>query len=325
MKIATVGTSWITESFIESARTVRGAEIAAVYSRRRERAEAFAQKNQVGAAFSSLEEMAADSGIDAVYIASPNVCHFEQAALFLNAGKHVICEKPVCLNPEQVKTLYRAADAHRVVFMEAIKGVHAPAVPVLREALKKIGVVRSAVLDFSQYSSRYEAYLRGERPNIFLPEMGAGGFMDLGVYPMFLAYLLFGRTDSIKMQAQFLDTGADAAGAVLLDYKDKVVTVTYSKTADSRLPSQILGDKGVILLGSVSRFGEVKLIRNDGTEETIVSEPDGARVMAYQIEDLLSYAAGGYVHTPYETARRASIDVSEMMELARRDAGGFAF
>lgn len=325
MNFATIGTSQITESFIESARTVPNAKIAAVYSRSRERAKVFAEKNQVSKQYSSFEELAKDSEIDGVYIASPNVCHFEQSKFFLSHGKHVICEKPACLNSEQVRTLFAIADENHCIFMEAIKGVHATALPLLREALKEIGHVYSAVLDFSQYSSRYDAYLRGERPNIFLPEMGAGGFMDLGVYNVFLAYLLFGRTDQMKMKATFLRTGADASGTLLLDYGDKVITLTYSKTCDSRLPSQILGDKGVILLDSVSRLGKVKLQLNDGTERIIADDAQSGRIMAYQIEDFLAYVTGDFIHTPYETAKKASIDVAEMMEEARRNDGGFSF
>ncbi len=105
MNIATVGTSWITDSFIKSAEYVDDVCIAGVYSRNIKKAEKFATDHNVGKYFSSFDEMLSECEIDSVYIASPNACHFEQAKKCLEAGKNVICEKPVVTEPYEINEL----------------------------------------------------------------------------------------------------------------------------------------------------------------------------------------------------------------------------
>src|SRR4051794_28274423 len=97
MKYGTIGTSPITNEFIESAKLVDGMELTAVYSRNIEKGISFAGKHGVKSVFIDLEQMASSELIDAVYIASPNSLHYEQSKLFLEKGKHVLCEKPIAI------------------------------------------------------------------------------------------------------------------------------------------------------------------------------------------------------------------------------------
>lgn len=325
MKFATIGTSWITESFIESLLTVSGTELYAVYSRNSEKSEAFCRKHGAVKNYTSLEKMSEDVLIDAVYIASPNICHYEQSKLFLQKGKHVLCEKPLCITSNQIKELYKIADKNNVVFCEAIMNLHSPDIDILRDNLSKIGVIHSAHLDFSQLSSKYNAYLRGEKPNIFMPNMGTGCLMDLGVYNVYMAYALFGYTEKISAQAVFLDTGADCTGSAILNYGDKVVTLTYSKTAQSNLYSQILGDKGVILIQSVSQIGNSELLLYSGEKAAVTSEKDRKQIMSYEVEDFIAYIKGDYKYITYEQARAAAEEVSVMMEIIREKSEKFQF
>lgn len=325
MKLAVIGTSWITESFIESFLSLENTALYAVYSRSREKADLFAEKHGAERAFTSLEEMAKDINYDSVYIASPNIFHYEQAKLFLQHGKNVICEKPLCVEPEQINELYAIADAENIIFCEAIMNLHSPDTILVKEALKRIGTVHSAFLDFSQLSSKYPSYLQGKRPNIFLPEMGAGCLMDLGVYSVYLSCILFGFTDDIKASAIFLDTGADCSGAAILSYPDSTVTLTYSKTAQSRIPSQIIGDKGAVLIDSVSQIGNSKIVFNDRSESIIVKERTRKEIMRFEAEDFIAYTSGKFKYVPYETAKKASVDVSVMMKFIRENCGKFLF
>ena len=109
MRLATVGTSWITDSFLDSYLSLENAVLQAVYSRKQERARFFAQKHGAHTCYDSLAQMAADASIDAVYIASPNALHCEQTLLMLRGGKHVLCEKPIARCAVELETMLSAA------------------------------------------------------------------------------------------------------------------------------------------------------------------------------------------------------------------------
>lgn len=109
--------------------------------------------------------------------------------------------------------------------------MHNPVRELLHETVGRLGKVTSAHFDFSQLSSKYPAYKRGELPNIFNPALATGGLMDLGIYCVYPAVDLFGIPDDIAAKATFLSSGADGAGSVIFNYADKVVTFTYSKLA----------------------------------------------------------------------------------------------
>ena len=226
IRIATVGTGWIVGEFLRGAKEVPEVEYVACYSRGRERGELFAREWGVQKVYTDLEQMAQDDTIDAVYIASPNSLHYEQSKLFLQNGKHVICEKPITVEPEQLEELQQLAQQKQLIYLEALIGVYLPQMQVLKGAVERLGRVHLARFDFSQYSSKYPAYLRGEVPNIFNPKMATGGLMDLGIYCLYPAIILFGVPDKVDAHARFLDTGADASGCVTLQYADKTVVLT---------------------------------------------------------------------------------------------------
>ncbi len=325
MRLATVGSSWITESFLDSFLSLPGASLAAVYSRSREKAAAFAKKHGAPVFYDSLEEMAVNPSIDGVYLASPNACHAPQARLFLEKGKHVLCEKPLTLRLSEAEELYSLAEKKGVVFCEAMMSAHHPDLPLLRESLGRIGAIHSASLDFSQLSSKYPAYLAGQRPNVFLPETGGGCLEDLGVYAVYLAYLLFGEPKEIRASALFLDTGADGAGGAFLQYENLLVTLTYSKLAQSRAPSQILGDGGAILLESVSQLDRCEAVFPDGKREPLFPPRGRFELMRREAADFVAYCEGGEALVPAQKAQQASLAVLRMTERIRRSAGGFAF
>lgn len=292
MNIATIGTSWITESFIDSSKYVNGINIYAVYSRSSEKASAFAQKNNVSVYYSSLAEMLADENIDAVYIASPNSKHFEQAKLCLEKGKHVICEKPAVVTTEQLKEIYALADSKNLIFLEAMKSMHSEGLKAIKDALPDLGEIRTASIDFSQHSSKYAAYKRGENPNIFNPEFCTGALMDLGVYCVYFVLELFGEPDKVISHSDFLESGADCTGTLIFVYGDKTVTITYSKTANGFLGSRILGENGALTVKSVSKLIGVDRYFNDGKKESIYPEIDENIVMSKEIEAFRDFING---------------------------------
>lgn len=292
MNIATVGTSWITESFIASSAYVDDVAVYAVYSRNEEKAKAFAFKNNVEKYYSSLEAMLSDDKIDAVYIASPNSKHYEQAKMCLLNGKHVICEKPAVVTSEQLKEIYEIADSRNLVFLEAMKSMHSDGLGVIMNSIADLDEIRTASIDFSQHSSKYAAYKRGEKPNIFNPEMCTGALMDLGVYCVYFALELFGEPVNVISHSDFLESGADCTGTLIFVYDDKTVTITYSKTANGFLGSRILGENGAITVKSVSKLTGIDRYYNDGRKEELYPVIDENVVMSKEIEAFRDFIDG---------------------------------
>ncbi|KMV32297.1 oxidoreductase [Photobacterium swingsii] len=263
IKFAVVGTNWITDAFIEGAIASGKMQLTAVYSRTMEKAEEFASKYQDVTCFDDIKVLASSDCIDAVYIASPNSLHAEQAALFIKEGKHVIGEKPLASNITQVEHLVELAKQHQVVLFEAMKAPYTPNFSALQKALPKIGKLRKVHLTYCQYSSRYQKYLNGENPNTFNPAFSNGSLMDIGIYPLSAAVALFGEPNSFTAQGTLLDSGVDAHGTLVLHYQDFDVTIAHSKVSDGVIPSEFQGEQGTITVKGISECLAVDLYRKD--------------------------------------------------------------
>lgn len=325
MKIASVGTSWITEKFLSAAKTVPEIEHIAVYSRGEETAKAFAARTGAPKTYTDLAALAADPEIDGVYIASPNRFHYEQSRFLLQAGKHVICEKPATTTAEEMRELIGLAEAEGLVYTEAIMSIHTDAFAAVRVALGKLGRIRTARLDFCQLSSKYPLYLAGKNPNIFNPAMHAGSLMDIGVYNLYIAAALFGKPETILSDAVFLDNGADAAGSAILRYPGLSVSMSWSKVGQQYAPSEIIGDEGTLNIGSISQLTGVRLINGAGS--TLLVDDDLSR-------DDVMHGEAAFFQRMTETrdfddpdylfAKQTALTVREICDEIRRQ-NGFAF
>ena len=288
IKYGVIGSGWIAESFVEGAQTVEGMQFAAMYSRTYEKGKEFAEKFGCEKIYTDLNEFA-ESDIDAVYIASPNLFLYEQSKRMLEKGKHVLCEKPITITPDEFSELFSLAKEKKLVYTEAIMMMHSPHTEKIKNALEKIGKITTAHFDFSQLSSKYKALKNGENPNIFNPEMKTGCLRDLGIYCYYPAVEFFGLPEKITASAGFIETGADGYGTAILDYPDKQVTLTYSKIGQDYLGSQIFGDKGTISIESISKLTGVKINFADGSKEDIQGEIDKHILMAYEAKNFYDF------------------------------------
>ncbi|GAB6261962.1 Gfo/Idh/MocA family protein [Photobacterium sp. 53610] len=285
IRVGTIGTNWITDRFIEAVLQTGKLNPTAVYSRTIEHAEHFARKHGIRHCFDQLEDMANSDLIDAVYIASPNSLHAAQAELFIRAGKHVIVEKPMASNIEEVDKLIALAKAHNVVLFEALKTTYIPNFEVIRNSLNKIGRLRKAYFNFCQYSSRYDKYLNGENPNTFNPEFSNGSLMDIGVYPLSVAIALFGEPMSFTAQGTLLDSGVDAHGTLVLHYGDFDAVISHSKVSDSMLPCELQGEQGTLVIDAIADCKKVVIYRKDEPEVTL---------SRYQAKNTMQYEAAAF-------------------------------
>ena len=322
MNYAIIGTGWIAKAFADGAKIAGGFTPYAVYSRTEEKGRIFAESVGAERVFTDLEEMASCEEIEAVYIASPNAFHYAQSKLFLEHGKHVICEKPITVEPEEFEELFTLAKSKKLVYIEAIMMMHFPCRNVIENALKRLGKITTARVDFSQLSSKYPALKRGELPNIFNPEMATGSLMDLGVYNVYFALYFFGIPENVTSTALMLETGADGAGTAVLSYPDKQVTLTYSKMGQSRTGTEVYGDEGTLFVESISKLTNVKFIANDGTVETLWDDTEKEEVMSYEAADFLKYISDYETHkNEYYECGKMALEVSRIMKKIREQNG----
>ncbi len=291
VKFGVIGSGWIAEEFVKGASLVDGFVFSAMYSRTFEKGTAFAEKFGGVPVYTDINEFE-KSDIDAVYIASPNSLHYPQSKLMLENGKHVLCEKPITVTPQEFVELSMLAEKKNLVYTEAIMMLHLSQRKIIKEKLKTLGKISTAHFDFSQLSSKYPALLRGENPNIFNPSMKTGCIRDLGIYCFYPAIDFFGEPQEIISSAGFLSTGADGYGTTILDYRDKQVTLTYSKIGQDFSGSQIIGDKGTMTLGSISKLTDVEIHYNDGTAEKLVGEIEKHILMSGEARDFYKYICG---------------------------------
>ncbi|QHQ62314.1 Gfo/Idh/MocA family oxidoreductase [Anaerocolumna sedimenticola] len=272
IRFATIGTSKITRQLLGAAAQLDNFKLLGAYSRELEKAESFGREFGAELFFHNLDDLADCSMIDAVYIASPNSLHYDQTVKMLRSGKHVLCEKSMGANVKEVKSMLQVAKDNNVKLLEAMRPIFDPGQKLIKENLSKIGTVRRVTLDFCQYSSRYDAFKKGETANIFDPKLSAGALMDIGVYCVHSLIDLFGHPDSVNSASVILSNGIDGAGSILAKYEDMISELIYSKITNSQVPSQIQGENGVILIPHISSPRNFKIKYNDNSEEEIVAE-----------------------------------------------------
>lgn len=320
VRFGVIGSSSITDSMLAGAAIYPKLQLCAVCSRTAQRAEAYAEKHGAKHTFTSPAEMAKSDTIDMVYIASPNRLHMQQATLFLQNGKHVLCEKPLTAFPDELAAAYETADRNGCMLTEAIMMCFQPQREILRQAVARLGNIRSAHFDFTQLSSKYPAYLQGETPNIFNPAMETGAMQDLGVYCVYPALYLFGMPDSITAKAEFLRTGADGACTAELHYPDKEVTLTCCKTKKATAPSVIVGEKGSLTVGAISKLENIVLHLAGETPKTLWETEEKSVLMGREIAAFADWIRTGE-RDAYAAHRALSEKVSACMFDIRRKAG----
>ncbi|MBJ9999922.1 Gfo/Idh/MocA family protein [Erwinia sp. S38] len=317
IRFAVVGTNWITRQFVDAAHETGKFKLTAVYSRTLEQAQTFANDYPVEQLFDSLEAMAQSDLIDAVYIASPNALHCPQSLLFLRHRKHVICEKPLASNLREVEEMVACAREHQVVLFEAFKTASLPNFQVLQQSLPKIGVLRKALINYCQYSSRYQRYLDGENPNTFNPRWSNGSIMDIGYYCLGTAVSLWGEPQKVTASATRLESGVDGAGTVLLDYGSFDVTVQHSKISQSVMPSEIQGEAGSLVIEHVSECQNVSFVAR-GAKPQDLTQPQHINTMLYEAETFARLIETNEINHP---GLNYSLSVARLLTEIRRQTG----
>ena len=324
LKLGIIGTNWITTQFVTAAQASGEFALTAIYSRREESALEFGADFGVDQVMTDLDVFLASPLIDVVYIASPNSLHYPQARAALLAGKHVITEKPAVARVKELEELRALAAAQKCYYFEAARNIHEASFKLLQANLPAASEMVAANFTYMKYSSRFDAVLAGEEPNIFSPKFAGGALMDLGVYLVYAAVALFGAPESAHYFARKLVTGVDGNGTMIFRYPTFDVTMMVGKNGDSFMPSEIIAQEQTLVLNGINSISELAIHdRISGTVETLPVHVEENPM----IEEARDFAA--VINQPesqaWQTAYNEWLDIAHevhaLMETMRQQAG----
>ena len=242
-----LSTAGIANKFAEAIAHIPDAVVTAVASRTQEKADAFADKHGIEARHASYEALAADPNVDAIYIATPHIFHMENTLLCLNGGKHVLCEKPFALNAGEAQRMVDVAREKGLFLMEAMWTRFLPVTAKVRElvAAGRIGKPQMYSGDLG-FLPAYDPQSR-----LYNRELAGGALLDLGIYPVSYAAMIFGtQPDDIHTIGLLGDTGVDEHFSVLMSYEggQQQAMVAGSFRVQSSLEAWIYGSDANIHL-----------------------------------------------------------------------------
>ncbi len=315
MKIGTIGTGQIVREVLEGVTAVDDISCGAVYSRRRETGISLAESFGVEKVYTDLDHFLSDPELDIIYIASPNNLHAGQARMALKYGKHVLLEKPFTPTLAEAQELFTLAEEQGVFLLEAITTQSLPNYKILRELLPQVGRVKIVQCCYSQYSSRYDALLSGQLPNVFNPAFAGGTLMDINLYNLSFAVSLFGKPLESFYYANRHENGVDLSGVLVMRYPDFICTCEGAKDTWGVNSAQIQGEKGFLYIkDGCNWFSEIILETKEGRKTFNSQEP--ARHWHYEVKELTELIQNKD-RAEYERRKALTLDVVEILEAAR--------
>ncbi|MEE9374313.1 MAG: Gfo/Idh/MocA family oxidoreductase [Saprospiraceae bacterium] len=237
----------IAQKFAFDLQLVEHNTLYAVASRNIEKATLFASKYGAKKAYGSYDELLNDEQVDVVYIANPHPFHAESTIKTLNAGKHVLCEKPLGINKLEVQSIISASTANNRFMMEALWSRFNPNIIACLDKIREgdIGNPNHLTADFT-FSGNHSN--EGRLLNI---DLAGGSLLDVGIYPVFLSYLIFGKPKSIKAHGILhKTTGVDTHFSASLLYDNAIAQISSNIMSQSDMVAKIAGTKGAIYIDS---------------------------------------------------------------------------
>lgn len=317
MKIAIAGSGKIVPTFTDAASKVSDIEICAIYCREKsiDKGRKIAEECNFTKVYTDYDKMLQDNEIEFIYIALPNSLHFEFAKKALESGKNVICEKPFTLCKDEAQKLMDIAVSKKLFIFEAITTIHMPNYKLIKENLKKIAPIKIVSCNFTQYSSRYDNYLKKIVAPAFDPECGGGALTDLNIYNIHFVCGLFGRPQDIIYLANHGFNGVDTSGITLMKYDGFSGTLIAAKDSCGENISYIEGEKGYIkMIGNPNRVDKIEIHIKDNESKEYNLQTSTNR-MTYELEEFNNI----YKNKDYEALKELmqhTLNVVEVYEKA---------
>lgn len=313
-KWATIGCGIIANQFAEAFAS-KGRKIYSVANRTHENAVKFANKYGIEKVYDEIDDVFSDDEVDIIYISTPHNTHIKYLEKALNAGKHVLCEKSITLNLEELERAIKLAEKNHLILAEAMTIYH---MPIYSELLRRIkngefGGLRLIQMNFGSYKE-YDMNNR-----YFNRNLAGGALLDIGVYALsFVRYFMSSKPDQILTQVKFAPTGVDEQASILLKNKEEeMATVILSMHAKQPKRGTISFDKAYIEMFEYPRGDEAIVTYTEDGHKEVVSFGNRNKALEYEIEDMEEavYTQSNNMYLDY------TIDVMDIMTSIRKDWG----
>lgn len=277
-----IGLGNIAQKFAQDLELVNEGELVAIASRSMDKALNFNKEFTVAHVFDSYQQLFECEAVDVVYIATPHTEHMNWAIMAMESGKHVLCEKPMGVNRKQLLKMLAASKKHNVFLMEALWSRFNPTIRKVKEMVADdvLGTIEYIHADFAFY-----ALDRAKEGRLLNPNLAGGSLLDIGIYPVFITYLLLGVPQKIIARASFHETGAEIQTSMIFDYKNAHAVLYSGLTSNSRMQATISGSKGAVFIDPRWHETEGYTFLNSKEEEHI-SLPTVGKGYTYEIEEV---------------------------------------
>jgi predicted dehydrogenase len=284
----------IAHKFVQGLSVLKGAVPYAVGSRDLGRAKAFAAQYGIKKAHGSYEELARDPEVDAIYVATPHPFHEPAVLTCLEAGKHVLCEKPFAVNQVQAGRMIDQAREKQLFLMEAMWTRFLPAMRKAAELIEggAIGQVRHITANFGFFAEV------DPESRLFAPDLSGGSLLDVGIYPLALCSMVYNRPpDRIQSRLVLGETGVDEAAYVQMDYEGGGSAQVFSAIRfDSTGEAVIYGTEGHLRIPEFWHASRVFLTNGEGSREFHL--PFEASGFQFEILEVMDCIAKGRTESP---------------------------
>ena len=302
----------IAHKFAQDIQLVPGAVLNAVGSRNKDIALAFGAEYEAPHCYGSYEELFESDEVDVVYIATPHISHTALSIKAMDAGKHVLCEKPFGIKSSDAVSMIESAQKNGVFLMEALWSRFNPSIVRVKEQVESGAIGRVAYLhaDFAFYSLD-----RSEEGRLLNPELAGGSILDIGIYPIFLAYLILGKPDKIFATSNFYKTGVEIQTSMIFSYSDAQAILYSGLNSKSEMKAEISGTTGAIYLDP--RWHETEgytlEVNNDQQHFDLPTDGNG---YTYEIEEVNTCIRSGKLQSDL-WSHQNSLDLMELMDEVR--------
>lgn len=312
MKLAILGAGNIARTMAKTIKKMDEVEAYAVAARSLPRAKEFANEFGFTKAYGSYVEMLENEEVDVVYIATPHSHHYEQMKLCLEHGKHVLCEKAFTVNAEQAREIFHMAEEKKLLVTEAIWTRYMPSRKMLNDIIASgmIGTVTSLTANLG--------YSLGTVERMIKPELAGGALLDLGVYTLNFASMVFGtEIKEMDCSAVMTETGVDAMESITLTFEDGKMAVLYSSMLSALdRTGYIYGDKGYIQVTNINNIEKIRVFDQNHWEVAGYDVPKQITGYEYEVEACMEAWKNGALECP-QMPHKETIRIMELMDQVR--------
>lgn len=313
MKIGFLAAGNIAQTMADTIGHMDSVEAYAVAARDVKRAEEFAQKNGFAKAYGSYEGMVKDSEVELVYIASPHSHHYEHIKLCLEHGKHVLCEKAFTVNAKQAEEVLAMAKEKKLLLTEAIWVRYMPMAKKIQE------VVASGIIGEAKTLTANLGYRINHVPRILEPSLAGGALLDVGIYPLNFAAIVFGKEiKSITSTAVMTEKGVDESNSITLIFEDgKIAVLNSTSVAISDRQGIIYGSKGYIIVDNINNFQAIHVFDMDRKEVATYEAPKQITGYEYEVDACVRAIRANELECE-EMPHKETIRMMEQMDTIRK-------